>query len=356
MIAGVQHDRQASEDYRRLPAVDIRSARDGVRWHLIDRCGQLDFSSFLPMLDAAEAAGIQVSWTLCHYGWPDGLDVFSSEFVERFARYAKAVAGVVRDRSAVVPLYTPMNEISFFSWAASREIMFPFASGRDGELKRQMVRATVAACEAILEVDRRARFVYAEPVIHVFPPADRPDLSTEAEAYNESQYEAWDMIAGRKEPSLGGRDRYLDIVGVNFYHANQWELDRDRLRWEDEPRDPRWIPFRKMIGQVWKRYGRPVFVSETSHFGSGRSRWIREIAQEVFEARREGIPVEGICLYPILDRYDWENRNHWHNSGLWDMNPGDPSLERVINREYAAALAESQRLFGQSSPPPGNRH
>ena len=35
--------------------------------------------------------------------------------------------------------------------------MFPYARGRDGELKRQLVRAAIAAAEAIWDVDRRAR-------------------------------------------------------------------------------------------------------------------------------------------------------------------------------------------------------
>src|SRR5207244_12074228 len=80
MIAGVQHDRQAAHDYALLREMGIRSARDGLRWHLIDRgCGKYDFSSFLPMLQAAEREGIQVLWDVCYYGWPDDIDLFSDD-------------------------------------------------------------------------------------------------------------------------------------------------------------------------------------------------------------------------------------------------------------------------------------
>jgi UDP-galactopyranose mutase len=49
--------------------------------------------------------------------------------------------------------------------------------------------------------------------------------------------------------------------------------------------------------------------------------------------------VEGICLYPIIDRPDWEDYNHWHNSGLWDLHRNsNGSLTRVLNPEYAAEL------------------
>ena len=35
-------------------------------------------------------------------------------------------------------------------------------------------------------------------------------------------FEAWDMIAGRRDPDLGGAPDLLDVVGVNFYDNNQW--------------------------------------------------------------------------------------------------------------------------------------
>jgi beta-glucosidase/6-phospho-beta-glucosidase/beta-galactosidase len=345
MIAGIEHDRRAEADYRMLREVGIAAARDGVRWHLIDRGGGYDFSSFQPMLEAAMATGTQVIWNLCHYGWPDGLDIFSPEFVDRFARFTAAIARLVHEHTDEIPFYAPVNEISFFCWAGARGVMHPFAHGRDDELKRQLVRAAIAACEAVWSVDPRARFLYPEPVIHVFAAKDRPEDAAAAASYNNSQYQAWDMIAGREAPELGGAEKYLDIVGVNYYHSNQWEHGKERLRWEDEPRDSRWITFDHFLADVWQRYTRPLLVSETSHFGSGRARWIREIGRDVHRAIRRGIPVEGICLYPILDRYDWENRDHWHNSGLWDLEHRATGLERVLNLEYAEAVREVQHFF-----------
>ena len=56
-----------------------------------------------------------------------------------------------------------------------------------------------------------------------------------------------------------------------------------------------------------------------------------------------GVPVEGVCLYPVIDRPDWEDANHWHNSGLFDLvREPDGTLRRVLNEEYAGALGEAQ--------------
>src|ERR671915_200256 len=108
---------------------------------------------------------------------------------------------------------------------------------RDSALKRQIIKAAIASCEAIWKIDRRARVVHVDPVIHVVPPVMRPDLTEAAAAQRESQFESWDMLAGVTAPELGGHPRYLDVMGVNFYHSNQWEYPNVRLRWEDTPRD-----------------------------------------------------------------------------------------------------------------------
>jgi beta-glucosidase/6-phospho-beta-glucosidase/beta-galactosidase len=351
LIAATQHDVLAASDYRLMNGTGLGTVRDGVRWPLIDRGASYDFSSFLPMLRAAVDEHVQVIWTLCHYGWPDDLDVFSPAWVDRFARYCSAVARVVADNTDEVPFYSPINEISFLSWAAGDAggFIHPHARGRGNELKRQLVRAAIAGIDAVWQVDPRARIVHVDPVIKVFPRRDQPELAEEARRYNESQFEAWDMLVGAREPNLGGAAKYLDIMGLNFYHSNQWEHGGGRLRWEDEPRDDRWIPLHQLIEGLYRRYQRPICIGETSHFGSGRARWIREIGDEIAAAIRNGIPIEGVCLYPVIDRPDWEDANHWHNSGLFDFtHDPDGTLRRVLNAEYAGALREAQATVAEA--------
>lgn len=352
MIAAVEHDTRVFEDYRLLKQFNIRTARDGVRWNLIDRGGSYDFSSFKPMLDASLTAGIQVIWDLCHYGWPDDLELLSPQFVDRFAKYSAEVARLVREHTDEIPFYSPVNEMNFMVWGIGEGLLNPSVKGRDTEIKQQLVRASIACCEAIWSADPRARFTYPEPIIHVLPPRAKPELAAPAEQYRQSQFEAWDMIAGYANPELGGNPRYLDILGANFYHSNQWEIEgAGRLRWEDEPRDDRWRPLHQMLGEIWNRYGRPLYLAETSHFGSGRGRWIREIGEEVCNAWRAGIPVAGVCLYPILDRYDWCDSQHWHNSGLWDLVlQGDHRLNRIANSDYATALVGTQERVANFFP------
>jgi beta-glucosidase/6-phospho-beta-glucosidase/beta-galactosidase len=353
MLALTQHNVQASTDYGLLRSFNIRTVRDGTCWPLIEHGGTFDFSSLLPLLEAARQHEMQVIWNVFHYGSPDDLDIFSSHFVDRFARYCTALAQFIHDNTDRLPFYTPINEISFLSWAAGHVgYIHPFGVNRGLELKRQLIRAAIAGIEAIWQVNPSARIVQVEPLIHVVFPRGHPELAEQAAAQRASQFEAWDMITGQREPALGGQPKYLDIMGLNYYHSNQWEYPDMRLRWEETPRDERWVPLHKLLAEIYGRYRRPLFLGETSHFGVGRGLWLKEVYQEVKTAIAHGIPMEGITIYPIIDRPDWDDINLWHNSGLWDLIPDEHGrLQRVLNEDYAAVLrAIQQEILPQSTP------
>jgi len=54
LIAATAHDRHAAADYARLRAHGIRTIREGLRWHLIEREPyRYDFGSAVPLLRAA---------------------------------------------------------------------------------------------------------------------------------------------------------------------------------------------------------------------------------------------------------------------------------------------------------------
>ena len=275
LIESTGHGKFFAEDFRTMTGHGIRTVRDGLRWHLIEPTpGHFDWSSFLPMLHASRAAGVQPIWDLCHYGWPDDLDFFSGAFVDRFARFSGEAARIQLERTGAPGFYSPVNEISFFSWAASRDLMFPYAHGRDQEIKRQLVRAAIAAADAIRSADPASRLLYPEPLIHNVPPRWRPWNTGPSACQRASQFEAWEMIAGRAAPELGGAERYLDVVGVNFYAANQWEVPGGRkLHWDAGSDDPRWLPLHLLLEEVWERYRRPLVIAETSHYGIGRADW-----------------------------------------------------------------------------------
>jgi hypothetical protein len=308
LVASTRHQEHAAADYAALAAHGIRSVRDGLRWHLIERSpGRYDWSSFLPMLRAARDSGTQVIWDICHWGWPDELDIWSPEFVDRFGAFAAAIARVVREETDEVPFYVPVNEISFWAWAGgSVGFIHPLGTGRGDELKAILVRACIAAIEGIRAVDPRARIVSAEPAIHIASRSSEPGDVHAALGYNAAQFEALDFLSGRRRPELGGRPEYLDVIGLNYYVHNQW-IDGGLPLALDHPANR---PFRNILAEVHARYRRPLFVAETGVEGDSRAPWLRVIATEAAAAQRAGVPVEGICLYPVTDYPGWDDDRH----------------------------------------------
>lgn len=326
MLAASGHDRNAAADYRRLAADGLLTVRDGVRWHLIEPTpGARDWSSLLPLLDAKRLTGTQVIWDLLHYGLPDDVDPWAPAFPARFAKFARDAVAMITEQLGGAGFYCPINEISFFAWAGGEVGYFsPLGTWRGFELKCQLARASIMAMEAILEVDPKARFVHAEPVIHIVHDALYPHARKAAASERMTQFQAWDMISGRIWPQLGGRPELLDIVGVNYYPRNQWVHEGDSI----EPDHPSHRPFHAILAEAYARYGRPIFVAETGTEDDDRAPWFEMICSEVAKARQLGIPVEGICLYPILNHPGWDNDRDCQN-GLYARDQTSHALVRT---------------------------
>ena len=342
VIATTGHDLFAQEDYSLLADAKIRTVRDGLRWHLIEKAPfTYDWSSFLPMLEAAIATDTQVIWDLCHWGIPTDIDLLSSEFPARFAAFAKEAAALILkanlDAGNTAPqFYCPINEISFWSWVGGDEAHFdPFYEGRGPELKRQLVKASIEATRAVRSVDPSARFIQAEPIIHISP--DQEDNAVQAAVHTASQYEAWDMLAGMSAPELGGAEDTLDLLGVNYYWNNQWVHEGDRT----PPGHPRHRPLHRMLEQVWKRYSRPLLVTETGAELGSDVGWLGYVSSEVRQAQRLGVPVLGICIYPVMDYPGWDDDRHCF-CGLI-LSTSDWST-RQLRRDLCDELAIQQQI------------
>ena len=346
------HDRFCAVDYRLLAEAGVLTVRDGLRWHLIESVpGAYDWSSFLPMLRAAHETGTQVIWDLCHWGVPDWLDVFSSDFVSRFAAFAAAASRLICDEREQAgmsgpAIYAPINEMSFWAWVGGDEQHFhPFAELRGQELKQQLARASIVAMRAIRAVDPQARFVQPEPIIHVsVDPRDRiRDLVADAVAaagHTAAQFQSWDMLAGIRNPEFGGSPDLLDIIGVNYYWNNQWL--------HQGPHTPaghlQHYPLHTMLYELWERYKRPILITETGAETNAAVGWLGYVGAEVRQAQRMGACILGICLYPVMDYPGWDDDRHC-SCGLIEID--HDWTQRRLRTDILGELRVQQRLFEQ---------
>jgi beta-glucosidase/6-phospho-beta-glucosidase/beta-galactosidase len=304
LIAATRHDVFALEDYRRCAAVGLTTVRDALRWHLIETSpGVYDWSSWLPMLQAAREAGVRVIWDLFHYGSPDFYDIRTPEFADAFAAFTAAAARIFKEHTDEPPLWCPLNEISFIAWAVDTGY-WPIPGARKGHrFKRQLVIIALAAARAARQVDPRARLAWAEPLIHVAPrDHTRPEMRR-ADAYRLSQYEAYDMLTGHLDPELGGDPELIDVAGLNFYPHNQWYYHGPTIPMGHHE----YRPLSEMLMEAHQRYGRPIYLAETGAEHSGRPAWLHYVCDEVRLAKAGGAVFEGVCLYPVTAYYGWDN-------------------------------------------------
>ena len=349
VVAATQHDTQAREDYALCRAAGMRAVREAARWPIVDRGGVLDLQGVRQLAQLGREAGLVQIWDLMHYGYPDDLDPFSGEFIDRFAAFARAVATIIHEETPGVAYYTPVNEMSYNAWAAAEvAYMAPFERGRGGEYKRVLVRAAIAATNAIWDVDPDAQMLSVEPLVRLHAPAGRPDLQAEANHFNQHIVtEAFDLLSGRREPELGGSRAHLGIVGLNYYSGNQWTMPLP-----DEPQrslgwgDPGWVPLSELLLETQERYGGPLVLAETGSSGDSRPGWITFLAREAKRALECGVDLQGICWYPIVTSPDWEDPTSFFDGGLYDLSPQpDGRLKRVLSRSAGAALREAQAML-----------
>jgi beta-glucosidase/6-phospho-beta-glucosidase/beta-galactosidase len=349
-IAATQHDRFALEDYRRLTELGISAAREAVRWPLVDRRGLFDFSSLDLFIEAGSRFGITQIWDLFHFGYPEDVDLFAPDFSRRFADYCYATARYIAARSEGPLYFTPINEPSYFSWAAGEAGLFaPHQHGRGWELKVCLVRALIESINAIRAACPDAHIVNADSLCRVVAPPGDSNLEREAADFNsKAVFQSWDILSGRLLPELGGSPRHLDIVGINYYWTNQWEIHCPGVPLSDT--DPRRWPLSRLMRSVWERYGHEILITETSHVDEMRPVWMRELAFESEKALSEGLPLLGVCLYPVLGMPEWHAPERWTRMGLWDLVDEDGTLVRYPHLPMIEALRDAQNRLEPFTP------
>ena len=351
LLTATGHLSQLEDDYHLLKQFNIRTVREGIRWSVVEKVPyQYDWSTVGMMMDVAKKCGIQQLWDICHFGFPDDITPLHPHFTPRFEALCRSFVHFYRSRGNTGLLYvTPINEVSFLSWLGGEVYgTSPFCVKQGWEVKYHLMRAYIRGVAAMKEMDAGVRIVTTEPLVHIVSPYEAtPEQAALAARIREEQFQAVDMLCGRLCPELGGRMEYADILGFNFYFTNQWMLDiPGALPWAIIDRHPEWMPLRDLLTEAWLRYEKPVAITETSHPGEDRALWIEHIAEECAATIGRGIPLCGICLYPIIDRPDWDYLSVWHRSGLWDESV--EVLEqpaRILNEPYAASIINAQQLI-----------
>lgn len=335
------------QDYLSLGTFNFKTVREGLRWSQVEtRPYHYDFSTIKIMMEAGRKHGIQQIWDLCHFGFPDDLSPLHPHFTRRFEAFCEAFALFYKSLGyADTLIVTPINEVSFMSWLGGDVAgTSPYCRNNGWEVKYAYMRAYIAGVRILKQIDPGIRILTTEPLVNVVAGLGATEQQIEdARCHHEIQYQALDMLCGKMCPELGGKMEYLDILGFNYYYNNQWIHNPHQiLGWNDPVPHEQLRSLSSLIREAHLRYDRPVVLSETSHPGEDRPLWIKYISAEVMKNIIDNVPLWGICIYPVIDRPNWDNPDDWHNSGLWDMDPAAGIKSRVLHNPSAEILAISQ--------------
>lgn len=336
------HDRFINEDYQRLTKIGITTVREGIRWSFVEKSPFVyDWSQVEDIIINAKNNGIQVIWDICHFGFPDDLTPLHPMFARRFSNLCKAF--ILKYRSLVPDgelIITPINEVSFLSWlGGDAKGTSPYCVNQGWEVKYMLMKAYIEGIELMKEVDPSIKIMTTEPLINIISqdPANSISVLAANEKHQE-QFQVLEILTGKVCPELRGKPEYLDIIGVNFYYNNQWTFPAHQfIPWNEKPADSSWRSLHSMIEEVFIKFGRPIVISETSHSKEDRPIWLKMIFSECASIISSGLPLLGCCIYPIIDRPDWDFTDIWHKSGIWDITNLE-TLQREIHKDSLIAL------------------
>ena len=134
-------------------------------------------------------------------------------------------------------------------------------------------------------------------------------------------------------------------MGLNFYSDNQWYLDGSTIPLGRHD----YRPLADMLIETHERYGRPLLITETGGEGSARPAWLHYVCEEVREAIRQGVPVKGVCLYPIVSFPGWDDERH-RQFGLFSAPRAHGGREAY--QPLVAELSRQQELLEREQGQP----
>lgn len=355
------------DDLDRIAALGIRTLRYPANWERIERNGEFDWRWQDARMARLAQLGIDPVLHLLHHGsGPMQTDLLDPAFPERFAGFA----GQVARRYPAVTRFVPINEpVTTARFSTLYGLWYPHQRDLHDFLRAvwHQVRAIWLGMRAIRQETPDAVCLLTDDYGRVH---STPMLRDQAAFENVRRWLALDLLFGRVTPGhrfwtllrdaevsqraiheIAAEPLENAIVGVDYYLTSERFLD-ERLE-----RYPAWthggndrMPYAdieavrvraegvegagKLLHETWKRYGRPVAVSE-AFLGAPRLdqvRWLQWVWAQAEGAKMSGVPVQSVTAWSLFGAYDWDSlvtkRLGHYEPGAFDLAlPGHPETE-----------------------------
>src|SRR2546423_1115559 len=373
-----QHNRYWREDFRLAKnELGISHLRYAFPWHVIEsERGRLDWSFADERVEEAQKLGLKFMLDVMHFGTPLWLKqaVGDPEFPEAIESFAEQLVARYRD---VIKIWCPFNEplvSALFSgdfgfwpphnrkWRGYMPVLSRIVQGVSRgirAIRRAMPEATVLLCDASENYKTRV-----------------DALKPEVARRNARRFLVMDLLLGRVDQhhplyswvnAYGLSDLDLewfrsnpqapDVLGLDYYPHSDWQLDMHngsvRQRRAENP-----VGLYGVGNAYYRRYGIPLMLTETSVDGQpiNREIWLEETIEHARRLRQEGVPLQGVVWWPMLDQVDWDGAlthriGKIHEVGLWSLKrQQDGTLARVATplvKQFREAVDAGEQRIGK---------
>jgi beta-glucosidase len=347
------------QDLDLLAGCGVTRLRYPVRWHRVEaEENNFDWSDTDRVLHHMRDNGFRPIIDLVHHtSYPRWLDggFADPRFGPAYLRYTETFAL----RYPWVEEYTLFNEpFSTLFLAGHEGIWPPYQHGMPtfvGQLLN-VLPAVAAASRAYAGLLPGARHVWVDACEH--HTGAGAGGSAYAAMANERRFLVLDSFLGKgydPDGPLGellrdvGGERLLelepgrvDILGLDYYAHCQWHFeDPGGSIYTPDP-----LPLAAQINLYWQHYGLPCLVTETNIRGrtSDRATWFKYVLEQCERARGMGVPLRGLCWFPVIDSTDWDtvlfrSDGHIDPVGVYWLDQELARRPSVMSETYARAAA-----------------
>jgi len=357
------HDVQWKQDLQLLTECGVSRLRYPVRWHRVEaEEGVFNWQDTDKVLHYLRDNGFRPIVDLVHHTsyprWMEG-GFADPRFRTAYLRYTEEFAR----RYPWVQEYTLFNEPFSTLFLTGHEAIWPpYHKGLDNFVSQilNVLPAVAEASRAYAELLPGAKHVWVDTCEH--HTGAGAGGSAYATMANERRFLVLDSFLGKYDgkgydpdgpmaellrDAGGGKLQDLepgriDVLGLDYYAHCQWHFD-DKGGSTPTPYP---LPLAQQIYLYWDRYRLPCLLTETNVRGrtSDRATWFKYVLEQCERARQMGVPLEGLCWFPVIDSTDWDtllyrSDGHIDPVGVYWLDDELARQPSVMSESYAKAAA-----------------
>ncbi len=346
------------KDVAALRELGVNHYRFGIEWGRVEPkpgvFNEAAIRQYVTMAKKLRAAGIEPIVTLWHFTFPDWLYDSKNKAESNFLHPDVEPAWrefVTRMASALAPhvrVFVPQNEpngdlyIGYFGghWPPGL-LATPGALKKATNIAVRMFRDAAG----IVRSKRPDALVMG---IYSIPNWRRNFIQDPTQfVYNMMMRQNWDHLDRVADT--------VDLIGVNYYYSQDASALRFIKRphgeltsnytqngWEIHPEG-----FHATLVDVWKRYGKPIVISENgigTQSEQKKIRYFREHVNQMRRAMNDGVDIRGYFPWTLIDNYEWAE-GYAANFGL-------THVDRKTMRLVIEPAGEWFKNFVRANPEP----